>query len=239
MLQRWEASYRLQQELLGGPSGFQWGTPGVRALPVQLPTTALGNRQRLRWPRDACFHRAELREAADSNASVRPGYHGTGVSNPGAHGNPVRAGAIAWAILHDVAAPTQAWATGGTVLCPDWSSTAEACNCSSPDTGNMEVLARFGTEEQKILSAYAITEPGVASSDASNIRTSIQREGDQYVINGRKHWITGAAASIARYHSHGAQRSKRLVVLASEPDLGPDRHTWHHPCEAHAHLRRR
>lgn len=79
---------------------------------------------------------------------------------------------------------------------------AEACNCASPDTGNMEVLARFGTEEHKkrwleplldakIRSAYAMTEPGVASSDAANIRTSITREGDQYVINGRKHWITG------------------------------------------------
>jgi len=80
---------------------------------------------------------------------------------------------------------------------------AEACNCASPDTGNMEVLARFGTEEQrrqwleplldaKIRSAYAMTEPEVASSDASNIRTSIQRQGDEWVINGRKHWITGA-----------------------------------------------
>eukprot|EP00931_Biecheleriopsis_adriatica_P114883 TRINITY_DN90764_c0_g1_i1.p1 TRINITY_DN90764_c0_g1~~TRINITY_DN90764_c0_g1_i1.p1 ORF type:complete len:465 (+),score=77.11 TRINITY_DN90764_c0_g1_i1:83-1396(+) len=80
---------------------------------------------------------------------------------------------------------------------------AEACNCSSPDTGNMEVLARFGTEEQKklwleplldakIRSAYAMTEPAVASSDATNIRTSIIKDGDHYVINGRKHWITGA-----------------------------------------------
>lgn len=80
---------------------------------------------------------------------------------------------------------------------------AEACNCSSPDTGNMEVLARFGTEDQKrtwleplldakIRSAYAMTEPAVASSDATNIRTSIVREGNEWVINGRKHWITGA-----------------------------------------------
>lgn len=80
---------------------------------------------------------------------------------------------------------------------------AECCNCSSPDTGNMEVLARFGTEEQKkqwleplleaeIRSAYAMTEPAVASSDATNIRTDCRRVGDNYVINGRKHWITGA-----------------------------------------------
>lgn len=80
---------------------------------------------------------------------------------------------------------------------------AECCNCSSPDTGNMEVLARFGTEEQKkqwleplleaeIRSCYAMTEPAVASSDATNIRIEARRENDNYVINGRKHWITGA-----------------------------------------------
>eukprot|EP01065_Artemidia_motanka_P023413 TRINITY_DN27_c0_g4_i1.p1 TRINITY_DN27_c0_g4~~TRINITY_DN27_c0_g4_i1.p1 ORF type:complete len:467 (+),score=165.38 TRINITY_DN27_c0_g4_i1:90-1403(+) len=81
---------------------------------------------------------------------------------------------------------------------------AEACNCSSPDTGNMEVLARFGTEEQKrrwldplldakIRSCYAMTEPAVASSDATNISLSAVRDGAEWVINGRKWWITGAA----------------------------------------------
>jgi len=101
---------------------------------------------------------------------------------------------------------------------------SEVFNCSAPDTGNMEVLVRYGSEEHKkrwlvpllegrIRSAFAMTEPGVASSDATNIETSIRRDGGEYVINGRKWWTSGI--NDARCE---------LLILMGKTDPGAERH---------------
>jgi len=99
---------------------------------------------------------------------------------------------------------------------------SEACNCSAPDTGNMEVLHQFATPEQKdrwlvplldgeIRSSFAMTEPDVASSDATNIAMRIERDGEEYLLNGRKWWTSGAM------HPH----ARIMIVMGKTQTDGP------------------
>ncbi|HEX6515994.1 MAG TPA: acyl-CoA dehydrogenase family protein, partial [Nocardioidaceae bacterium] len=100
-----------------------------------------------------------------------------------------------------------------------------ALNCAAPDTGNMEVLSEFGTDDQKerwlrplldgeIRSGFAMTEPDVASSDATNVQMRIERDGDEYVLNGRKWWTTGAVR----------ERCRILIVMGkTDPEAPPYR----------------
>ncbi|MBM0227329.1 acyl-CoA dehydrogenase family protein [Micromonospora sp. ATA51] len=157
----------------------------------------LGNR----WAWDSVPVLAQLRAAARKRGLWNlflPGEHGAGLTN------------LQYAPLAEI--------TGRSHLAP------AALNCSAPDTGNMEVLAMFGTQRQRkqwlepllegqIRSSFAMTEPDVASSDATNISTRIERDGDQYVINGRKWWITGAMNPNAR-----------IFIVMGKTDPNAERH---------------
>ena len=155
-----------------------------------------------RWAWDSAPVLAELRAQARKHGLWNlflPGEHGAGLSN------------LQYAPLAEI--------TGRAIhLAP------AALNCSAPDTGNMEVLAMFGSDEQKrqwlqplldgeIRSSFAMTEPDVASSDATNIETSIVRDGDEYVINGRKIFITGAMNPNAR-----------IFIVMGKTDTAAERH---------------
>ncbi|WP_020495838.1 acyl-CoA dehydrogenase family protein [Sciscionella marina] len=155
-----------------------------------------------RWAWDSVPVLAELRAEARRRGLWNlflPGEHGGGLTN------------LQYAPLAEITGRS-----GG--LAP------AALNCAAPDTGNMEVLSLFATEAQrrdwlepllegKIRSCFAMTEPDVASSDATNIATRIERDGEHYVLNGRKWWITGAMNPNAR-----------VFIVMGKTDPGAERH---------------
>jgi acyl-CoA dehydrogenase len=155
-----------------------------------------------RWAWDSAPVLAELRTEARKRGLWNlflPGAHGAGLTN------------LQYAPLAEI--------TGRSLgLAP------AALNCSAPDTGNMELLAQFGSQRQQeqwlrplldgeIRSCFAMTEPDVASSDATNIETSITRDGDEYVINGRKWFITGAMNPNAK-----------IFIVMGKTDPAAERH---------------
>ena len=139
-----------------------------------------------------------------------------------------------------------------------WSS--EVFNCSAPDTGNMEVLERFGSDEQKekwlkpllegeIRSCFAMTEPKVASSDATNISSSIELDGDHYVINGEKWWASGVGhpnckflifMGVSNPESPKHQRQSQIIVPLDSPGIKLKRYLTvygaDHAPHGHGHL---
>ena len=155
-----------------------------------------------RWAWDSVPVLAELRAQARKRGLWNlflPGEHGAGLTN------------LQYAPLAEITGRS-----GG--IAP------AALNCSAPDTGNMELLAMFATPEQKsqwlepllsgeIRSCFAMTEPDVASSDATNVATSIARDGDDYIINGKKWFITGAMNPNAR-----------IFIVMGKTDPGAERH---------------
>lgn len=143
-----------------------------------------------------------------------------------------------------------------------WSPLAsEACNCQAPDSGNMEILEQFGTEEQKeqwlkpllsgeIRSGFAMTEPDVASSDATNIQSSITRDGDEYILNGLKWWTSGATDPRCKLlifmgktdpDAHRHQQQSMILVATDTPGVEVVRALkvfgWDHAPHGHAEVR--